>query len=223
MFAESVQFGEVVATYFGGSSFLLQHYGKNLYFDPIGLGPVPDELKADVIFVSHEHEHAADSGQIELLLKDATCLYGPQSVEDTIGPDVRVVYEGEEGACAEVKFAVVPAYTEGSSEHQRDKGFGFEIWFGGVKFYFAGYTDYIPGMKDRDDVDVAFLPIGEEGIMDFRDAADAVRDIGPKVAVPMLYTADMDNPVDNFALSVKNMCQVVIMHPQVLDFEKKKK
>lgn len=222
MFEESVQFGEVVVTYFGGSSFLLQHGDVNVYIDPVGVGFVHDELKADIIFISHEHAHAADSHQIELLLTEETCLYGPQSVEDAVGPDVQVVFEGEEGVCGDVRFVVVPAYTEGSSEHPRDKGFGYEIWFGGVKFYFAGFTDYIPGMKDRDEIDVAFLPIGEEGVMDFRDAADAVRDIGPKVVVPMLYTADMDNPVDNFAFSVKSMCQVVIMHPQVLDFEKKK-
>lgn len=223
MFDESIQIGEVVVTYFGGSSFLLQHGGKNVYLDPVGLGVLPSEMKADMILVSHAHEHAADSAQIENLLKGDTCLFGPQVVEDTVGPDVRVLFEGDEEECNGIKVVAVPAYTEGSSEHERDNGFGYEIFFGGVKVYFAGYTDYIPGMKDRDEIDVAILPIGEVGMMDYADAAEAVKDIKPRVAIPMCYTADMDNPVDNFGLAVKHLTQVVVMHPQKLVFEEKKK
>jgi L-ascorbate metabolism protein UlaG (beta-lactamase superfamily) len=212
---ESIEIEGVGITYFGRSSFLLEHAGKNLYFDPVGIpAEIAEAKKADLILVSHADAENASSSDIEKLLQENTGLFGPQVVEDSIGPDTRVVAEGDELSHSDIQFAVVPAYSEGNASHPRDKGFGYEVIFGGLKLYFAGDTDLIPGMKDRNDIDIAFLPIGGEyaQAMDYRDAVEAVRYINPRYVIPMHYATDIHNPADNFRLAADEYAQIVVMH-----------
>ncbi len=200
-------------TYFGNSSFLLEGDGKNVYFDPVHIPEaISAEKKADVILVSHADGYNVQSDDVEKLLGENTGLYGPQKVEDTIGPDVQVITEGDEYTHAGVQFAVVPAYNEGSSFHPRDFGYGYEVILGDMKMYYAGDTDLIPGMSDREEIDIAFLPIEGVTTMDYRDAAEAARIIQPAYAIPMHYVADIDSPADNFALAAAAYTNVVVLH-----------
>lgn len=212
MHMETIDIEGIQITFFGNSSFLLEKDEKKLYFDPVG---IPDEIatekKADLILVSHADPENASSEDIQKLLTENTGLFGPQKVEDTIGPDTVVVAEGDELEHDGIQFAPVPAYNEGSSFHKRDEGFGYEVIFGGKKLYFAGDTDLIPGMKDRSDIDIAFLPIGGETVMDYEDAIGALQMIGPRYAIPMHYTADIDSPADNFRLAGDEYANIIIM------------
>lgn len=213
---ETIQVENISISFFGNSAFMLEDGEKRIFFDPVN---IPDDLaqekKADLILVSHADPYNASSSDIEKLLKEDSGLFGPQDVEDTIGPDTVVLAEGDEVEHAGIQFAAVPAYNEGSSFHPRGSGFGYEVIFGGLKLYYAGDTDLIPAMRDRGDVDIVFLPIEGETTMDYRDAAEAVSMIRPKYAIPMHYEADIDSPADNFKLAADVYTTVVIFHDPV--------
>lgn len=210
---ETVQLGTISITYFGKSAFLLESGGQSVYFDPVDIpDSISAEKKADLILVSHADAYNVQSKDVEKLLSQNTRLFGPQKVEDTIGPDVQVIAEGDEYDHLGVQFAVVPAYNEGSSFHPRDFGYGYEVVLGDMKIYYAGDTDLIPGMSDRKDIDVAFLPIEGKTTMDYRDAVEAVKMIQPTYAIPMHYVADIDSPADNFKLAAGAYTTVLVLH-----------
>ncbi len=60
---------------------------------------------------------------------------------------------------------------------------------GGVKIYHAGDTDNIPEMAELADlgIDVALLPVSGVYVMTPEEAAEAVKMIKPRMAVPMHY------------------------------------
>jgi len=197
--------------YFGWSAFKIKTADAVLYFNPSNVGEVPEEDKADLILIGNSHDANCSEEDIQKIMKDGSKIYGPQKVEDTIGPDVLVVTEGDTYTEKGVEFNIVPAYNEGSSYNPRDFGFGFEVMIGGKKLYFAGDTDLIPGMQDRDDIDIAFLPIGGTDVMDYRDASDSIDMIKPKYVIPMHYKVGLDSPVESFKHRVSGRAEVVVM------------
>ena len=66
------------------------------------------------------------------------------------------------------------------------------INIGGVKIYHAGDTDNIPEMTNlqKENIDIALLPIGGKYTMTATEAADAAKSIMPKFLVPMHYNSD---------------------------------
>jgi L-ascorbate metabolism protein UlaG (beta-lactamase superfamily) len=95
----------------------------------------------------------------------------------------------------DIEVKGVPAYnvrrfrSPGEPFHPEGFGMGVIVVIGGVKFYYAGDTDYIPVMKDfvSENIDVAFLPIGGTYTMDLDEAAEAAEAIKPKIIVPVHY------------------------------------
>lgn len=88
----------------------------------------------------------------------------------------------------------VPAYnvnkfrSPGVPFHPRESqhvGFVFKV--GGLRFYFAGDTDVIPEMSEIGPVDYAFLPVSGTYVMTAEEAVEAVRQIRPRVVIPMHY------------------------------------
>ncbi|PSN94550.1 metal-dependent hydrolase, partial [Candidatus Marsarchaeota G1 archaeon OSP_B] len=67
---------------------------------------------------------------------------------------------------------------------------GFVIKMGGKNIYHAGDTDVFYDMKligERNNLDVALLPIGGFYTMDSHDAIYAVEYLQPKIVIPMHY------------------------------------
>jgi len=52
--------------------------------------------------------------------------------------------------------------------------------------YHAGDTDFIPEMREFENVDVALIPIGGTFTMDINDAVDATIAIKPKLVIPII-------------------------------------
>jgi L-ascorbate metabolism protein UlaG (beta-lactamase superfamily) len=75
----------------------------------------------------------------------------------------------------------------------------------GVKFYYAGDTDYIPVMKDfaSENIEVAFLPIGGTYTMDLDEASAAAEAIKSKIIVPVHYNHLKGTEADPIAFKEK--------------------
>ena len=86
-----------------------------------------------------------------------------------------------------IKFETVPAYNTNKIFHPKENGWvGYVIEINGIKYYIAGDTDITEENK-KVKCDVAFVPVGGTYTMDFKEAAQLVNEIQPKVAVPIHY------------------------------------
>ena len=61
------------------------------------------------------------------------------------------------------------------------------LTLGDKRIYIAGDTEETPEMKALSNIDVAFLPMNLPYTMDIAQAAQAVKDFGPKVVYPYHY------------------------------------
>ncbi len=89
-----------------------------------------------------------------------------------------------------VVLTAVHAYNTGlggAVAHPRGLGVGFLVEFPtGLRVYHAGDTDLVNEMAElRGRVDVAFLPVSGQNVMNPEEAAEAVRTIRPAIAVPV--------------------------------------
>jgi L-ascorbate metabolism protein UlaG (beta-lactamase superfamily) len=170
----------------------LKWHGKNLtvHVDPWG---VPEgEDKADLLLITHAHFDHFSQEDVDRVTKPGTVIVAPHDVatECLASGDVRAVKPGETIEAAGLSVSAVHAYNarpERLEMHPRDNNWvGYLIELGGTRCYFAGDTDHIPEMGDIR-TDLAFVPVGGTYTMDVQEATGAIKEINPKIAVPIHF------------------------------------
>ena len=76
---------------------------------------------------------------------------------------------------------------DGTLYHEKGRGNGYIVSYGGKRFYFAGDTEGTPEMRALKNIDVAFIPMNLPYTMTPADAADAVKAFHPAVVYPYHY------------------------------------
>ncbi len=166
---------------------------KVIYFDPYQIGRA---LPADLILITHEHYDHCSADDVRKIQRAGTVIVTNRAAARKLTGDVRTVKPGEHLEIDGVGIEVVPAYNINKPFHPRKAGMlGFIITLDGVRYYHAGDTDLIPEMENVD-ADVAFLPVSGTYVMTAKEAAEAVRVIGPALVVPMHYGAIVGSAVD---------------------------
>ena len=86
-----------------------------------------------------------------------------------------------------IKFETIPAYNTNKTFHPKENDWvGYIITLDGIRYYIAGDTD-ITEENRKVKCDVAFVPVGGTYTMDFKEAAQLINEIQPKIAVPIHY------------------------------------
>ena len=100
---------------------------------------------------------------------------------------ILVVKPNEEYMVQGIKFETIPAYNTNKAFHpKKNEWVGYVIEIQGSKYYIAGDTD-ITEENRKVKCDVAFVPVGGTYTMDFKEAAQLINEIQPKIAVPIHY------------------------------------
>ncbi|MFH0927164.1 MAG: MBL fold metallo-hydrolase [Candidatus Micrarchaeota archaeon] len=177
----TTSFGPVKIHFFGHASVLLEYNGATFYIDPYVLPKNP--RTANVILHTHSHaDHCVLPSSINGSKTQVISRGGKfPGMEIKIGETIKT-----NGAIIEA----VHAYNLNKEFHPKGAGAGYIFTFPSarepVKIYIAGDTDLIPEMGSYK-CDVAILPIGGTYTMNADEAAEAVAQIKPKVAIPYHY------------------------------------
>lgn len=204
---ENITIGGVLIKWLGNAGFMMKGQDMTIYIDPVNLNDTVsyDEM-ADILLITHENFGHCDPDSIRKVRKpDCTTLI-PENMSLQFRGDARRIIEGDslvdELSIKGVDIEVVPTYDSCNKSTSLGKGVGYFFKFEGLGIYHAGHTCMAAGLNSES-VDIAFLPISDAGVMDSRQAIDALSIIRPRFVIPMCHDSDMDSRIQEFTSAVK--------------------
>lgn len=190
-------------SYHGHSVVKIVSEGKTILIDPFITGNSLTDLKAsevnaDVILLTHGHnDHVGDT--VELAKRNSSLVVAPNELAVYLGWEGLNVHPMHIGGSRQFDFGKVK-YTlafHGSSYQTENNELIYTGMPGGILFtaegktiYHAGDTALFSDMKligELNDIDIAFLPIGDNFTMGPEDALIAAEWLKAKVVVPIHY------------------------------------
>ena len=175
-------------TWYGHSCFLMETEGGSVVFDPYSPGSVPGvelpELSADLCFCSHEHgDH-----------------FYPQAVKLT-------------KRATAVGVVQVPSFHDGEGGAKRGKNTITLIEADGLRAAHLGDLGHVlteEQVQALGRVDVLMIPVGGFFTIDAKQAAQVVRQLKPRIVIPMHYKSadfgfDVISTVDEFLSLSENV------------------
>ena len=164
---------------------------KIIYVDPFNIEKKYND--ADIIFITHSHYDHYSEKDIEKVRKENTFFVVPEDVKIELlhkgisNNKIESVKPNQTGEILGIKFEAIPAYNVNKKFHPKENNWvGYIIVIDGVRYYIAGDTD-INEDNLKVKCDVCFVPVGGTYTMDYKEAAQFVNQIKPKIAVPIHY------------------------------------
>jgi len=165
--------------------------GVIIYFDPFKIDK--EYHDADVIFITHSHYDHYSEEDILKVRKESTHVVAPVDLLEnllTLGftkESITIVKPNENYNVNGLTFKTIPAYNTNKSFHPKSNNWvGYLLTLNDTIYYIAGDTDITEENKQVK-CDVAFVPIGGTYTMDYKEAAELINEIKPKIAVPTHY------------------------------------
>jgi L-ascorbate metabolism protein UlaG (beta-lactamase superfamily) len=174
------------------ASLVVEGGGKVIIIDPAKPAMFMGLPQADLILVSDIHGDHMDADMIKSVSKAGTEIIAPPAVVITI-TTASPISNGEKKTWGAWTIEAVPMYNltrgpaPGKLFHDKGRGNGYVLTYGGKRFYFSGDTENIPEMRALKNIDVAFICMNLPYTMTPDEAAEAVKAFHPKVAIPYHY------------------------------------
>ena len=165
---------------------------KIIYIDPFKIDKNYND--ADIVFITHDHYDHYSEEDIDKVINKNTTIIIPEELLTkllrkginknaiiTVEPNVKYMVQG-------IKFETIPAYNTNKSFHPKENDWvGYIITLNDIRYYVAGDTDITEENRKVKCDDVAFVPVGGTYTMDFKEAAQLINEIQPKIVVPIHY------------------------------------
>ena len=161
-----------------------------IYVDPFNL--LTDAGDAACILITHAHSDHYSPDDIRRVMREDTTFVAPGDVCEKLAVDfpgakLREVAPGDMLSFCGIGIEVLPAYNVGKPFHPKENGWvGYIIRTGDGSYYLPGDCDVTPEFLEVD-ADVVFVPIGGTYTMDVEQAAQAINQIRPKLAIPFHF------------------------------------
>jgi L-ascorbate metabolism protein UlaG (beta-lactamase superfamily) len=184
--------GPVKITPIYHASTLIEAGGKVIYLDPAKPANVSGLPPADLILITDIHGDHMDPNLISAVSKAGTEIMAPAAVAKTV-TQASVISNGETKTWDGWTIEAIPMYNltrgpaPGKLYHDKGRGNGYVLTYGGKRFYFSGDTENIPEMRALKNIDVAFVCMNLPYTMPPEEAAEAVKAFHPKVVIPYHY------------------------------------
>jgi L-ascorbate metabolism protein UlaG (beta-lactamase superfamily) len=184
--------GDVRITPLNHASTLIEAAGKTIYLDPAKPVKFAGLPKADLILITDIHGDHMDPAAIAEITTAGTETLAPPAVVATVTA-AKPIANGETKTWKNWTIEAIPAYnlTRGPSPgklfHDKGRGNGYVLTYGGKRFYFSGDTEGVPEMRALKNIDVAFVCMNLPYTMPPEEAAEAVKAFHPKIVIPYHY------------------------------------
>jgi L-ascorbate metabolism protein UlaG (beta-lactamase superfamily) len=184
--------GPVKITLLYHASTLIEAGGKAIYLDPAKPAKLSGLPKADLILITDIHGDHMDPDSIKEVSKAETDILAAPAVVQTVTA-AKPIANGETKNWQGWTIEAIPAYNlkrgpaPGKLFHDKGRGNGYILTYGGKRFYFSGDTEGVPEMRALKNIDVAFVCMNLPYTMPPDEAADAVKAFHPKVVIPYHY------------------------------------
>lgn len=184
-------------SYYGHACFLLDDGKCKVLVDPFLTGnPMASiqaaQAEADYILVTHAHDdHLGDAP--EIAKRTGATVIGVPEVLDLCAQRAAGIagHSMNLGGSLNLPFGKVRmTLAQHSSGVAGGIACGYVIYIGGIVVYYAGDTALFSDMKligQKDRLDYAILPIGDNYTMGLEDAALAAQLLGAKHVIPVHY------------------------------------
>jgi L-ascorbate metabolism protein UlaG (beta-lactamase superfamily) len=214
------------------SAFRIEVNGKAIYIDPFR---IPEgDLKADYIFITHEHYDHCNIEDVAKIIKEDTIIFGNKLVEEALaknGSDKpwRIFSINTSFSHTlnientELRISCVPAYNlnklhdSGRQYHPKENGgvgFVLELEKENEKcrILHMGDTDFLEEHKSVKDIDILMIPISGTYVMTKEEAVEACKILKPQIAIPMHFDAGIVGTLEDSDYLVNNgECRVEVM------------
>ena len=182
--------GKLELTPIQHASLMIRAGGKVMYIDP-AQGTYDGLPQADYILITDIHGDHMAPPIVEKLKKPGTVILAPKAVAATV-TSATVISNGESKTIGDFQVEAIPMYNlkpaaNGTIYHEKGRGNGYVLTYGGKRFYFSGDTEGIPEMRALRNIDVAFVCMNLPFTMTPEAAAEAVRAFHPAVVYPYHY------------------------------------
>ena len=190
-------------TYLGHDAFLLEGGGSRLIFDPFLTGnplatAAPSDIFVDYVLLTHGHgDHLGDG--IKIAKTNNATVIAPFELASYCVKEGCVAHPMHIGGGFDFPFGRVKltiahhgsgADLGGATLAYMGNPCGYLVTIEGVTVYHAGDTGLFLDMKligERQKIDVALLPIGDNFTMGIEDAVQAIDFLRPRMTIPMHY------------------------------------
>ena len=164
---------------------------KVIYIDPFKIEKNYND--ADIVFITHDHYDHYSEEDIDKVINENTIIIIPEELltkllRKGINKNAIITVEPNKNYMVQwIKFETISAYNTNKTFHPKENGWvGYSITLDDIRYYIAGDTD-ITEENRKVKCDVAFVPVGGTYTMDFKEAAQLINEIQPKIAVPIHY------------------------------------
>jgi L-ascorbate metabolism protein UlaG (beta-lactamase superfamily) len=181
--------GPVKVTPLYHATMLIEAGGKNIYVDPAKPANFSGLPKADLILITDIHGDHMDPDSITAISNSSTKIFAPPAVVKTVTA-AGSISNGESKSWNGWTIEAIPMYnlkrgpSPGQLYHDKGRGNGYVLTYGGKRFYISGDTEGIPEMRALKNIDVAFVCMNLPYTMPPDEAADAVKAFHPKIVIP---------------------------------------
>src|SRR5271170_3247651 len=154
--------GPVKITPLNHASTLIEAGGTTIYLDPVKPVKFSNLPKADLILITDIHGDHMDPDSIKEASKTGTEILAPPAVVETV-TTAKAIANGETKIWQAWTIEAIPAYNlkrgpePGKLYHDKGRGNGYVLTYGGKRFYFSGDTEGVPEMRALKNIDVAFV------------------------------------------------------------------
>jgi L-ascorbate metabolism protein UlaG (beta-lactamase superfamily) len=189
MNAQSKQGDNVTFTPISHASFVIQATATTICVDPVGDAKAYGSAAPAVILITDIHGDHLSQETVAFLKKENTSVIGPKAVVDKLGYGT-IMNNGEKATFGKVTVEAIPMYNltaERMKFHEKGRGNGYVVTLDGKRIYISGDTEDIPEMRALKNIDYAFVCMNLPYTMTPEQAASAVLEFKPKVAIPYHY------------------------------------
>lgn len=176
------------------SSICIKYNNKVIYIDPFKIEkPTKD---ADYIFITHSHYDHLSLEDINKVCNENTKYIIPESEIDKLETNnILGVLPNNKYTIDDIEFQTIPSYNTLKPFHKKSNNWVGYLLNLDKTIYIAGDTDINEDIK-KVKCDIALVPIGGTFTMNYKEAAELVNIIKPKIAIPIHYGTIVGNIED---------------------------